>query len=165
MLLTLLVTGKSSIKEITNSCRYIQPGASPRIFEWGDKSSAVWPAYPKNLKKKRKTPDLGHFILESGRFLLTFHCGGRVPPPRFRRPWVQQTSFRHGCRKRGDGGDASPPVKNLGGDVPSRFENEVAQIRRLIRFLGYFGGRLATRRRSVPTTQKSVATPLLLGTH
>ena len=29
----------------------------------------------------------------------------------------------------GGGGDASPPVKNLRGDVPSRFEDEVAQIR------------------------------------
>ena len=39
----------------------------------------------------------------------------------------------------GDGGDVSPPVTNLGGDVPSRFENKVAQIQRLFRFLGYFG--------------------------
>ena len=30
----------------------------------------------------------------------------------------------HGRRKRGDGGDASPAVKRLGGDVPSRFEND-----------------------------------------
>ena len=36
-----------------------------------------------------------------------------------------------------------PPVTNLGGDVSSRFENEVAQIRCLFRFLGYFGGRSA----------------------
>ena len=54
------------------------------------------------------------------------------------------------------------PVTNLWGDVPSRFENEVAQIRHLFRFLWYFGGRLATCRRFVPPTQKSVATPLLL---
>ena len=41
-------------------------------------------------------------------------------------------------------------MKNLGGDVPSRFENKTAQIRRLFRFLGYFGDRLATCRRFVP---------------
>ena len=41
-------------------------------------------------------------------------------------------------------------VKNLGGDVPFRFEIKVAKIRCLFRFLGYFGGRLATFRRSVP---------------
>ena len=29
----------------------------------------------------------------------------------------------------GDGGDASPAVKNLEGDVPSRFENKMAQSR------------------------------------
>ena len=59
-----------------------------------------------------------------------------------------------------DGGDASPPVTNFVGDVSSRFEGEVAQIWCLFRFLGYFGGRLATCRRFVPSTQKSVATPL-----
>ena len=58
------------------------------------------------------------------------------------------------------GGEASPPVTNLGGNAPSRFENEVAQIRCIFRFLRYFGGRLATCRRFVTPTQKSVATPL-----
>ena len=46
----------------------------------------------------------------------------------------------------GDWGDASPAVKKLGGDVPSRSENEVAEIRCLFRFLGYFGDRLANCR-------------------
>ena len=80
-----------------------------------------------------------------------------VPPP----PPRVGTPCTHGRRKRGrDGGDASPPMKKLGGDVLSIFENEVAQIRCLFRFLGYFGGRLATCRRFVPSAQKSVAAPL-----
>ena len=42
--------------------------------------------------------------------------------------------------EREDGGrDVSPSVKKLAGDVPSKIENEVAQIRSLFRFLGYFG--------------------------
>ena len=65
----------------------------------------------------------------------------------------------HGRRKRGAEG-TRPPVTHSGGDVPSRFENEVAQIRCRSRFLGHFGGRLATCRRFVPHSKISVATPL-----
>ena len=72
-------------------------------------------------------------------------------------------SAGHGRRKRGgDVGDASPAVKNLRGDVPSRFDNKTAQIRCPFRFLGYFGNRLATCRRFVPSTQKSLVKPLPL---
>ena len=59
----------------------------------------------------------------------------------------------------GDGGDASPPVKNLGGDVPSRYENKTAQIRRHFRLSGYLGIGWPPADDSSPT-QKSVATPL-----
>ena len=62
----------------------------------------------------------------------------------------------HGRRKCG-GTEGRRPL-NLGGDVPLQILNEVAQIRRRFRFLGYFGGRLATCRRFVPPpTTKSVA--------
>ena len=37
--------------------------------------------------------------------------------------------------------------------TPIRFENEVAQIRCLLRFLEYFGGKLATCRRFVPRSK------------
>ena len=41
--------------------------------------------------------------------------------------------------KAGDGENASPEVKKkIGGDVPSRFENQMAQIRCLFWFIGYF---------------------------
>ena len=57
----------------------------------------------------------------------------------------------------GDGGDAPPPVTNLGRDVPSRFDDEVAQIRCLFRFLGYFGDRLANITNQVYSLGKSGA--------
>ena len=56
--------------------------ATPRIFEWGTNRRQV-----SNLqyRNNRKTPDLGHFILKSGRGrpLLNFSLWGRVPsvPP------------------------------------------------------------------------------------
>ena len=48
-------------------------------------------------------------------------------------------SYAHGRRKRGTEG-TRPPVTNLAGDVPSRLENEVAQIRCLFGLsgIGYF---------------------------
>ena len=49
----------------------------------------------------------------------------------------QKFGPHNGPRKRGWRG-LVPAVKTLG-DVPPRFENEVAQIRRLFRFVGYFG--------------------------
>ena len=55
-----------------------------------------------------------------------------------------------------DGGDASPPVKNLVGTPPDS-RMKWLKIRYLFRFLGYFG---VTCRRFVSSTQKSVATPL-----
>ena len=64
------------------------------------------------------------------------------------------------CRRRKGGRGCGPAVKKLGGGRPPRFENEVAQVRCLIRFLGYFSGRLATLPTIRPRTQKSVATPL-----
>ena len=39
----------------------------------------------------------------------------------------------------GEGGYSYPPFFKSGGDVPTRFENEVAQIRCLFWFLGYLG--------------------------
>ena len=47
------------------------------------------------------------------------------------------------------GGDASPAVKNLGGDVP-QIREQTGPNPVFFRFLGYFGGRLATCRRFVP---------------
>ena len=58
-----------------------------------------------------------------------------------------------------------PSMNKFRRDVPSRFENEVAQIRCLFPFFGYFGGRLAMCQRFVappPPTKKSVATPLIV---
>ena len=43
-----------------------------------------------------------------------------------------------GIENEGGGGDASPAVENLGGDVPSRFEEKMSQIRCLFQFLGFF---------------------------
>ena len=57
-------------------------------FLGGGKSSAVWPTYPPNQKRQR----IWATVLESGgRHLLTFALPGRVPPPRFRRPWLVGT--------------------------------------------------------------------------
>ena len=54
-----------------------------------------------------------------------------------------------GVESGGGGAEGThPPVTNLGGDA--RFENEMAQIRSIFLFLGYFGGRLAICRRFVP---------------
>ena len=56
----------------------------------------------------------------------------------------------------GGGEDASLAVERLGGDVPSRFQKEVAQSRCLFLFLGYFGGRLTTCRRFVPPPHSKI---------
>ena len=80
-------------------------GASPRIFEWGDESSAVWPIYPQNTLKIGKTPDLGPFILESGgRPSPNFSLRGRppVPAPAF------DTHAMMASKAEGTGGGASP---------------------------------------------------------
>ena len=63
------------------------------------------------------------------------------------RPWASKAGGgREGTR---------PPATNLGGDVPSRFENEVTKIRCLFVLLGYFGGRLAT----LPTIRPPLKNP------
>ena len=77
-------------------------------------------------------------------------------------PSIAQTSFDLDPMGDESGGQRGrvPKVTNLGGDVLSRIENEVSQIRGLFRFLGYSGCRLATCRRFVPHS-KIRATPLL----
>ena len=58
-----------------------------------------------------------------------------------------------------------PTTFELLGDVPTRFENEVAQIRCLFLFLEYFctGGHTADDSSPPPPTRKTVATPLAEG--
>ena len=73
--------------------------------------------------------------------------------------FITHKTDTHGRRKRGDGG-CVPGSEKLGGGCPPRFENEVARIRCLFRFLEYFGGRLTTLPTIRPPTQKSVATTL-----
>ena len=62
----------------------------------------------------------------------------------------------------GSGGGGGPDPRTFQNRVfrPHRFENEVANIRCFFRFLGYFGGRLATLPTIDTPTQKSVATPM-----
>ena len=62
------------------------PWASPRfVLVWEDESSALWPTYPQNtLNISKKTPDLGHFNLESEgtspSYLFTEGSHPPVPP-------------------------------------------------------------------------------------
>ena len=75
---------------------------------------------------------------------------------------VEYSSPNHGRRKRGDGGDASPPVKNLGGDVPPDSRMKWPKSGAISDFWVFGGsrykvGQLPTIR---PYTQKSLATPL-----
>ena len=67
-----------------------------------------------------------------------------------------------GVESGGDGG-TRPRSEEVRRGRPSRFENEVAQIRCLFRFLVYFGGRLDTLPTIRPPTHKFVAAPLNTG--
>ena len=71
---------------------WTQAGASPRIFEWGGQIVGRVANLPQNTLKIEKTPDFGHFILESGgsNDPIFKSAGVRTPrPPRRRRPWTQ----------------------------------------------------------------------------
>ena len=60
------------------------PGASLRIFEWGGRIVGRVANLPQNTLKIGKTPDFGHFILESGGGSTrpVFKSAGvRTPPP------------------------------------------------------------------------------------
>ena len=74
-------------------------GASPRIFEWGGGLNRRQGG--QNTPKLGKTPDFGHFILESGGVDTPGFqkCGGQDPPtPRRRRPWrYLPTSCSYRC--------------------------------------------------------------------
>ena len=59
----------------------------------------------------------------------------------------------------GGNGGRIPRSEKLGGDATPRFENEVAQIRCLFRFVGYFGGRLATLPMICPPLKNSWRSP------
>ena len=49
-----------------NEMQISSAGASPRILEWGGRIVGRVANLPQNTVKIEKTPDLGHFILESG---------------------------------------------------------------------------------------------------